>query len=264
MSYPHKLHLSLTEFQQQIAPTNSEDHGMNYYERHLGDYTKATAHLSMIEHGAYGLLLDRYYITEAPIPADQAHRIARARSKDEKAAVDAVLSEFFKLDGGLWRHDRCDSEIENSLARIAAARNNGKRGGRPKRIADQQAQEPSGLLLGSDLVTQVKALQTPDTNTNTKTPQPPEKSGGDDPPGFADFWTVWPASPRKQDRKKCAAKWRRGGYVQHLAVILAHVETSKQSKQWRDGYEPAPLTYLNGERWADGEAVESPADAGYV
>lgn len=63
---------------------------MNYYERHLGDYSKDTAHLTMIEHGAYGLLLDRYYGTEAGIPADQVHRIARARTKEEKQAVDVI------------------------------------------------------------------------------------------------------------------------------------------------------------------------------
>ena len=36
---------------------------MNYYERHLGDYARDTGHLSMLEHGAYSLLLDRYYAT---------------------------------------------------------------------------------------------------------------------------------------------------------------------------------------------------------
>ena len=61
---------------------------MNYYERHLGDYAKDTGHLSMLEHGAYTLLLDRYYSTEEGIPADQVHRIARARTKEEKDAVD--------------------------------------------------------------------------------------------------------------------------------------------------------------------------------
>jgi uncharacterized protein YdaU (DUF1376 family) len=71
---------------------------MNYYERHLGDYARDTAHLSILEHGVYTLLLDRYYATEQPIPADQAHRVARARSREEKAAVDAVLSEFFVLE----------------------------------------------------------------------------------------------------------------------------------------------------------------------
>lgn len=90
---------------------------MNYYERHLGDYAKDTAHLSMVEHGAYGLLLDRYYGTEAGIPADQAYRITRARSKEEKTAVDCVLAEFFFLDrdSGVWRNKRADEEIAKYL-----------------------------------------------------------------------------------------------------------------------------------------------------
>lgn len=85
---------------------------MNYYERHLGDYAKDTAHLSMLEHGAYGLLLDRYYGTESGIPNDQAHRICRARSRDEKAAVDAVLNEFFFLVDGVWKNNRAEEEIK--------------------------------------------------------------------------------------------------------------------------------------------------------
>lgn len=89
---------------------------MNYYERHLGDYAKDTAHLTMLEHGAYTLLLDRYYGTEQGIPADQAHRIARARSKEERAAVDAVLAEFFELRSDGWHQERCDAEIERYQA----------------------------------------------------------------------------------------------------------------------------------------------------
>lgn len=84
---------------------------MNYYERHLGDYSKDTAHLSMLEHGAYGLLLDRYYSTESGIPADQAHRVARARTREEKMAVDAVLGEFFQLIEGVWINNRAEEEI---------------------------------------------------------------------------------------------------------------------------------------------------------
>lgn len=88
---------------------------MNYYERHLGDYSKDTAHLTMIEHGAYGLLLDRYYGTEAGIPADHVHRIARARTKEEKAAVDVVLAEFFQLIDGVWINKRAEEEIAKAL-----------------------------------------------------------------------------------------------------------------------------------------------------
>lgn len=65
----------------------------------------------MLEHGAYTLLLDRYYATEQGVSADQAHRIARARSKEEKAAVDAVLYEFFALVDGAWLNGRADREI---------------------------------------------------------------------------------------------------------------------------------------------------------
>lgn len=88
---------------------------MNYYERHLGDYARDTGHLSPLEHGVYTLLLDRYYASESPIPANQAHRVARARSRDERVATDAVLSEFFVLDGDVYRNRRADAVIAQYL-----------------------------------------------------------------------------------------------------------------------------------------------------
>lgn len=155
---------------------------MNYYERHLGDYAKDTAHLSMLEHGAYNLLLDRYYSTETGIPAAQAHRLARARSKEEKQAVDDVLAEFFTLVGDVWINKRADEEIIKAQSRINAAKENGKRGGRPKKEkhgSDSETQEkPGGLFPGSDSETQPKAHQAP--STNHQTPCKPLTSGNVD------------------------------------------------------------------------------------
>lgn len=94
---------------------------MNYYERHLGDYAKDTAHLSMLEHGAYNAILDRYYSTEAGIPVDQTYRVARARTKEEKAAVDTVLGEFFQLVDGLWIKNRVEEEIQRYRDGVPAA-----------------------------------------------------------------------------------------------------------------------------------------------
>jgi len=82
---------------------------VNYYERHLGDYAKDTGHLSILEHGAYTLLLDRYYSTEAGIP---------------------VLSEFFELVNGVWINRRAEEEIEKARVRIGVAKENGRKGGR--------------------------------------------------------------------------------------------------------------------------------------
>lgn len=94
---------------------------MNYYERHLGDYAKDTAHLSMLEHGAYNLLLDRYYGTEAGIPKGDVYRVARAKTKAEKNAVDSVLSEFFTIVDGAWVKNRVEEEIQRYRESIPAA-----------------------------------------------------------------------------------------------------------------------------------------------
>ena len=141
---------------------------MNYYERHLGDYARDTAHLSMLEHGAYGLLLDRYYATEAGIPADQVHRLARARTREEKQAVDAVLGEFFELVDGIWINHRAEEEIAKAQTRIKAAKENGKRGGRPRTNRTETQEKPTGFLPGSENETQSKAHQAPDTRHHIK------------------------------------------------------------------------------------------------
>ena len=86
---------------------------MNYFELHIGDLTEATAHLSMVEDGAYGRLLRKYYATEKPLPADVAkvQRLVGARTKEEREAVETVLTEFFELLDDGWHQSRCDAEI---------------------------------------------------------------------------------------------------------------------------------------------------------
>lgn len=95
---------------------------MNYYSHHIGDYTTDTAHLSLLEDGAYRRLMDRYYTTEAPLPADDTlFRVVRARSPDEQEAVRVVLAEFFDLTDAGWTHKRCDAEIEAFKAKSGKA-----------------------------------------------------------------------------------------------------------------------------------------------
>lgn len=84
---------------------------MNYYERHIGDYLKDTAHLTLLEHGVYTRLLDVYYTREGPIPTKEAARLIGARDKDERAALQMVLGEFFTESPEGWRQKRCDEEI---------------------------------------------------------------------------------------------------------------------------------------------------------
>jgi uncharacterized protein YdaU (DUF1376 family) len=86
---------------------------LNYYERHIGDYLKDTSHLSLLEHGAYTRLMDVYYTRESAIPEAEAMRLIGARTKEERAAVLAVLREFFvQEEGGDWIQTRCEREID--------------------------------------------------------------------------------------------------------------------------------------------------------
>ena len=140
---------------------------MNYYERHLGDYARDTGHLSMAEHGAYTLLLDRYYATEAPIPADLVYRVAHARSGGERACVDRVLAEFFTLSDGVYINKRAGLDIARYEKSRIASVENGKLGGRPKSQQNQRQDKPNGLQIGSELETQSKAHQTPVTSNQS-------------------------------------------------------------------------------------------------
>lgn len=74
--------------------------------------------------------------------------------------------------------------------------------------------------------------------------------------GFDRFWNAYPTgSNRRSARKRCLEVWKRKRCAEQVDVIVAHVEAMKESPSWRDGYEPASLTYLNQERWLDGLPV---------
>lgn len=92
---------------------------MNYYEHHLGDYMRDTAHLSITEDGAYRRLLDAYYIRERALPVDlrECYKLARAGSKLEREAVAYVLGEFFQLEEDGYHQRRADEEIERYHAK---------------------------------------------------------------------------------------------------------------------------------------------------
>ncbi|MCR4300186.1 MAG: YdaU family protein [Sulfuricaulis sp.] len=134
---------------------------MNFYKRHVGDYLRDTAHLSLLEHGIYTRLLDVYYTRECAIPEDQAARLIGARSKDEREAVERVLEEFFTLQSHGWVQSRCEREIEVASAKAERNREVGKLGGRPRTKPEKR--EPTGNPDGFQKVATENPSQTPDT-----------------------------------------------------------------------------------------------------
>lgn len=139
---------------------------MNYYQHHIGDFMRDTAHLSPVEECFYRRALDWYYVNEKPLPLDlnQVNRYLRANTKTDKAAVMSVLSDFFKKTASGFVHSRCEIELEKFRCKKDASRENGKLGGRPKKNNDLQNLGVSdGLELGLNLKTQNNLNQEPIT-----------------------------------------------------------------------------------------------------
>ena len=77
--------------------------------------------------------------------------------------------------------------------------------------------------------------------------------------GFDRFWKAWPASPRKGGKAACLAKWAKTYCETQADQIIKHVEWMKTTEQWKKdngAFIPAPLVYLNQQRWDGAEIPE--------
>lgn len=144
---------------------------MNFYKRHIGDYIKDAGHLTLLEHGVYTRLLDVYYTRESGIPQDKAARLIGARSKDELQALANVLEEFFTVADGTWTQGRCEEEISNASDKATKNRENGAKGGRPRKTEPKE--NPNGFDFVNHVGSENNLSQTPDSRLQTKTLEPP-------------------------------------------------------------------------------------------
>lgn len=117
--------------------------GLPWYAHNIEKYERKTAHLTMVQHGAYRLMMDHYYKTAAPLPAklEQVHRICRAVAEDEQATVSAVLSEFFELKSDGWHNKQADEELAK-MAEISGKRRKAAKTGHECRAKARKKSPP--------------------------------------------------------------------------------------------------------------------------
>jgi len=97
---------------------------VNFYKHYLGDHQRDTMRLSLVEDGAYRRLMDEYYATETPLPLDreECYRATRAITRDEKNAVDKILTRYFQKKDDGYHHGRIDEEVEKARHQAATNR----------------------------------------------------------------------------------------------------------------------------------------------
>ncbi len=69
-----------------------------------------------------------------------------------------------------------------------------------------------------------------------------------------DFDLFWEAYNKKENKKKCIDKYKLLYKKKQLPEIQKHIEIIKswhKTDKWKGGFQPNPLTWLNGERWED-------------
>jgi uncharacterized protein YdaU (DUF1376 family) len=234
---------------------------VNYYPRYPADYAAKTLHLSLAEDGAYTRLLDWMYANERPILHENRFRIARATDAKERKIVDRVLNEFFRRDGDAWTHVRVSEEIAHAAPKIAAARQNGKKGGRPPKnpmgFDGPQETKPSGFPEQNPVGFQNKTHKEPTAkapqNQNHKSKSKDQKPCA---AGAARFPEFWAAYPRHEARKQALEIWQRKRLDDQTDALVADVERRKREhRPWREGFVPHAVVYLRNERWDD--AIDS-------
>jgi len=137
---------------------------VNFYKHHIGDYQKKTSHLTVLEHGAYLLMLHAYYSSEKPLPFGRdLYRICRAFGKKERSAIDKIAAQFWTKTETGYVNGRAFEEIIKADDLRQIAQHNGKSGGRPKEPSGLPENNPSGLISEPS----GKAIQTPDSRLQT-------------------------------------------------------------------------------------------------
>jgi len=151
---------------------------MNYYPHHIGDFDRATRHLTRIERSVYRDLIELYYDTEQPLTLDMSALCRKiiARSNEEATAVKQTLNEFFnKTDDG-WYHARCEEEIEKYHANSTQKSAAGKASAAKRALKKQQAINGRSTGVATDVEQPSNGIATnqePVTNNHTTTTSSP-------------------------------------------------------------------------------------------
>jgi uncharacterized protein YdaU (DUF1376 family) len=152
---------------------------------------------------------------------------------------DIVKSKFSLDDNGFIYNERLEAEAEKRSQYADKQRNNGMKGGRPKK--DESLKETQ---LITQTLTQIKPKNNPtedrDVNENRNRIEDNKKAW---------FQIFWDKYNKKQDGKKCLDKWLKLSDNEMNAAldkVDAYVHSTPDLR-----FRKNPLTWLNGKCWED-------------
>jgi uncharacterized protein YdaU (DUF1376 family) len=217
---------------------------------YVDDYLSKTSHLTAAQHGAYMLLILRYW-QKGGLPADDALLSAITRTTPKEwTSMKPVISDFFK-DG--WRHSRCDDELAKAKEKTNRRQEAGSRGGFAKAVGKQNPsiasplleQNPSNALALSPSNALASSSQL--TSLLRKESAKPKLSDSD----FKRFWIEMPKRIAED-----AVRAKVDSIIQSKRATLEELVSgakrfAQSVAETEKKYIAAPMPWLNGGRWKD-------------
>lgn len=220
-----------------------------------------TGHLSAQETGAYlMLMMVAWRSPDCRLP-DADDKLARWARVDRRTwlRIKPIVMEFWTLADGFWTQKRLSKERDVVSKRAEAARENGKHGGRPNSLKNNDAGNPAGSA-------RVSGSKPPNPNPNPNQEEPtvlPETHarGGFPPNAFERFWARYPSKVGKAAAEKSFDRVRKSGKVafdELMAGLERYIANKPHSREWAN-----PQTWLNQGRWEDAWPPDRPAHQGH-
>jgi uncharacterized protein YdaU (DUF1376 family) len=214
---------------------------MHYYKRNLGDYAKKAGRLTMLQHGAYNLLIDACYDREEFPTLEQAIEWTWSITNEEIEAVKFVLSRFFKLDkDGQYVQDRILQELleyhqkADKNKQIAVEREAKRKRNSTNRVQDVNESSPNHKPITINhkplTINHNKNIVRADALDN----------------GFDEFWNYY---PKKVGKDKALVAWNKK--KPNVDECIKALTWQKETDQWQKNIIPNPATYINEGRWQD-------------
>lgn len=210
----------------------------HWYPRYSGDYRAKTAGLSLVQHGAYTLLLDEYYNTGKPLDANASilHRICSALAPEEQEAINFILARFFVLTDKGYTNKRAEEE----LARRVDISEKRKDAANSRHAKDMQtpckidANAPA-IAYTSTSTSTITAISKSTKKKNIYTEE------------FKDFWKVYGSVGNKESASIAFNKIKGIDYETIIRGLERYQAYARANAEW---YSPQHAsTWLNASGW---------------
>jgi len=216
---------------------------VRHVDWYFDEWIAGTSRLDVVERGVYVTICNMIYSAGGPIDSEGLASACKCHGTSFKRAINR-LKKLGKIieNGSQIDVKRCEKELEKARIRLANARENGGKGGRPPKKINTLP-KPVGYS--------GEKLARASSNLPTTNHQPIKSPNGLFVQNAFDQW--WGGYPHKIGKLKAKTAFAKALKKTALDVLIAGLERYKATKpEWQEWC--MPTTWLNNERWNDAPA----------